>query len=96
MGIRARTGLTSYHALFPSRLHGHEMRQMMYVYSVIHYCAILGRLEEFPLARDVLGAETRDNEFRDLSESMSGQGKNSWPGSRQANSKKARLCGRCH
>lgn len=55
---------------------------MMYACSVIHYCAILGRFEEFPLARDVLRAETRDDEFRDLGESVGGQGKNGWAGSR--------------
>lgn len=82
LSILPRTSLTSYHVLFPSRFYGSAIRHIMYICSVIHYCAILSWFEEFPLARDVLRAETRDDEFRDLGESIGGQGKNGGTGSR--------------
>lgn len=45
---------------------------------IIHRGAFLGRLQQLPLARDVVGFELRDNAARNLFEPLSGQRKDSW------------------
>lgn len=45
---------------------------------IIHRGTFLGRLQQLPLARDVVGFELRDNAARNLFESLSGQREDSW------------------